>query len=136
MTAAQFRFYRNRAARMLASPARMRVLLAGAARFVDGSGSVPAALEAVRSDVTTGVDLLRCWYRGEYAGVSRASLVILAGALLCLVAPLDLVPDFVPVSGLLDDAAVIAATMSGIREELERFRTWRRAQALPQGAGD
>jgi uncharacterized membrane protein YkvA (DUF1232 family) len=111
------------------------MLLAGAARFVDGAGSVPAALESVRSEVATGVDLLGCWHRGEYPGISRASLVLLAGALLYLIAPLDLVPDFVPVSGLLDDAAVIAAAMSRIQNELEQFRAWRSSGAGRQAPG-
>lgn len=126
MAASRIDVFRSRAARILASPARVRMLLAGATRFVDSRGSVPEAFEAVRSDLATGVDLVGCWYRGEYPGISRASLVLLAGALLYLVTPLDLVPDFVPVSGLLDDAAVIAATMSRIQSELEQFRAWRR----------
>lgn len=125
---ARFDVYRTRAARILASPARLRALLAGAVRFVDGNGSVPAALDAVRSDVATGIDLLASWHRGEYQGISRASLALLAGALLYLVMPLDLVPDIVPVSGLLDDAAVITAVINRLRGEFEQFRMWRQGR--------
>jgi len=125
-----FRWYHNRAARLIASPRQLRALLNGAVALLDGRTSMPAALDAVRSEVRTGVDLLGSWQRGEYQGVSATTLALLAAGLLYLVTPLDLVPDLIPVGGLLDDAAVLVAVVSRVRGELEAFRAWRRDGAL------
>lgn len=40
--------------------------------------------------------------------------VIIAGALAYLVSPIDVIPDFTPVVGLLDDLAVITAAIAQI----------------------
>jgi len=46
--------------------------------------------------------------------VARRHKLMLAGAALYLAMPLDLVPDFLPVVGQLDDAAVIALALRSV----------------------
>ena len=43
-------------------------------------------------------------------------------ALVYLISPIDAVPDFIPVLGLLDDAGVILATVASLAEDIERLR--------------
>lgn len=45
-------------------------------------------------------------------------------ALTYVVAPIDLIPDFIPFIGYLDDAAVVALCIMMIEEDLNRFREW------------
>jgi len=40
--------------------------------------------------------------------------------LLCL--PVDLIPDFIPLVGFIDDAFVIGWTIKNISEELEKYK--------------
>ena len=44
---------------------------------------------------------------GEYKGLSKQTLACMIGALLYCVSPIDVVPDAIPVVGLLDDAFVL-----------------------------
>jgi uncharacterized membrane protein YkvA (DUF1232 family) len=46
--------------------------------------------------------------------VPRASKLLLAGLAAYLASPIDLVPDFVPVAGQLDDALVVALVMRAV----------------------
>ena len=55
----------------------------------------------------------------------KTAIGIVAGTLLYFVAPLDLLPDFLPAVGYIDDFAVIAFAVNAVREEIERFRLWR-----------
>jgi uncharacterized membrane protein YkvA (DUF1232 family) len=48
----------------------------------------------------------------------------LIGAIVYFVNPFDAIPDFIPVIGYLDDAAVIGWVMKTLKDEIERFRAW------------
>jgi len=43
------------------------------------------------------------------------------GALAYFISPIDVIPDYIPIIGLLDDAAVIAATVAYLSSELEKY---------------
>jgi len=56
----------------------------------------------------------------------KASVYVAVGAaLLYFISPIDLVPDFIPVVGLLDDAAVVALVVSAFSSEIERFKAYK-----------
>ena len=38
--------------------------------------------------------------------------------------PADLIPDFIPVIGYLDDAAVVALAVRSVKGDLDAFRAW------------
>lgn len=67
--------------------------------------------------------MLRCWLNGSYRPPASTLLAALA-AVIYLVEPFDLIPDGVPVFGLLDDAALIAAVAKMNLTEISRFRIW------------
>lgn len=50
---------------------------------------------------------------------------MLCGALLYVLSPIDLIPDFIPGIGLLDDAAVFGAMLAAIHEDLQDYKAWR-----------
>jgi len=53
--------------------------------------------------------------------VSKAKKVAAVGALLYFINPFDAIPDFVPLGGFVDDAAVIAAAVTYLRKELKNY---------------
>lgn len=63
---------------------------------------------------------------GRYRAVPVWTLSAAAFALLYVLNPFDLVPDVLPVVGLLDDAAVVSACLSLVEQDLRDYRTWRR----------
>ncbi|HSI69033.1 MAG TPA: YkvA family protein [Gillisia sp.] len=69
--------------------------------------------------------LLRDWYQGRYKDVPWLVISSIGGALLYVLSPIDLIPDFLPVIGYLDDAAVIAALVKYVRVDLADYRKWK-----------
>jgi uncharacterized membrane protein YkvA (DUF1232 family) len=61
---------------------------------------------------------------GAYTGFSVQKLVTIVAAILYLISPLDVIPDFIPVAGYADDAAVIAWVLNSLAEELKGFKSW------------
>ncbi|HLF41390.1 MAG TPA: YkvA family protein [Acidimicrobiia bacterium] len=64
--------------------------------------------------------LIRAYAKGDYRDVSNESMAIIVGAVLYVVSPVDLIPDFLPM-GLLDDATVLAFALRMVKEEIETF---------------
>lgn len=121
------RFARARAERLVEAPGKLADVLGKAARKLAGAaGKNP--LKPLVEDFRAMLGLGKAWARGEYRGIETGDLVLLVGAVVYFLMPLDLVPDFVPISGFLDDAAVITFVVGRIKAELEKFRAWQARQ--------
>jgi uncharacterized membrane protein YkvA (DUF1232 family) len=80
--------------------------------------------KGIRKDVDLLVRLARAWATGKYKDVSVGSVLIVLGALLYLLDPFDVIPDFIPFLGLTDDATVIGLAISRLRHELNKYEDW------------
>jgi uncharacterized membrane protein YkvA (DUF1232 family) len=68
--------------------------------------------------------LLKAWKDGNYRGLSVGTLASLVAALIYVLSPVDLIPDFIPGIGLIDDAAVLAFLLHSMAQDLSAFRRW------------
>lgn len=65
--------------------------------------------------------------RGRYREAPVWTLSAVGVALLYVLNPLDLIPDTLPLLGLVDDAAVVSACLSLVEQDLRTYRRWRQA---------
>jgi uncharacterized membrane protein YkvA (DUF1232 family) len=87
-----------------------------------------AALQKVWDDLLTLTRLLRAWARSEYTTVPWKTLVAVVAALVYFINPFDLIPDFLPTLGLVDDVTLVGLVVASISEDLARFREWEAEQ--------
>lgn len=87
-------------------------------------------MESGRSQLSEAKDtiflfsrLLRAYVRGEYRDIPKEKVLLIIGAFIYLVSPLDALPDFMP-GGLIDDAAIFFWLLNSLRDELAAFREW------------
>jgi uncharacterized membrane protein YkvA (DUF1232 family) len=57
--------------------------------------------------------------------VDKKTYLIVAGALAYAVLPTDIIPDFIPGIGFLDDAFVIGVTVKQLRDEIEKYKRFK-----------
>ena len=100
------------------------------ARRKQASAGSARSLKPVLAELRTILDLLRAWARREYSGVSNANLLLIVGAVVYFLMPVDLVPDIILGLGFADDAAVIAWVVSAVRDELAKFKEFASVEAL------
>ncbi len=112
---------RNRAAEIVRSPDKLREMVAEAREKADSAGGATSPLSGVIEDLKTMFDLLRAVARGNYR-LRKETLILIAGAVLYFVIPIDVIPDFIPVAGFIDDAAVIAWVVKTCKTEIDLFR--------------
>ena len=59
---------------------------------------------------------------------AESALISVVAGPMYFLSPIDAIPDFIPVFGMLDDIAVLAWVMKSLSDELSAFRAWREAQ--------
>lgn len=68
--------------------------------------------------------LIRAYYRGEYRAISVTNLVMIIGAIIYVLNPWDLIPDWIPTLGFVDDATILAFAVQKTREARDDFTSW------------
>ena len=76
------------------------------------------------------VDMIGDYIHGNYKNVPWKSLSAVAGALIYLILPLDVLPDLFPFIGLLDDAFIIGLCIKCFSTDLQQYRAWKYGEAV------
>lgn len=85
-------------------------------------------LTAIWDDLTSLFRIVKSWKSGSYREVPWNTVVLSTGAIVYFLTPIDLVPDVIPVLGLIDDIAVVRWVIGAIRNDLAKFRVWEQSQ--------
>ena len=81
-------------------------------------------LESLFELVNTFARMLRAHLNATYKDTPWRTLALLVAGLLYFVNPFDIVPDFIPVAGLLDDLTFLLLILKSIRKDVDLFREW------------
>ncbi|NMB75939.1 MAG: DUF1232 domain-containing protein [Myxococcales bacterium] len=83
--------------------------------------NVPGRLKKMVNQVRLLFEMIRAYVKKEYREVPWGTIALAAFAIIYFFSPVDLIPDFIPVVGYLDDAAVIALVVKSIQEDLRKY---------------
>ena len=53
---------------------------------------------------------------------SKSTIGLIVAVLAYIISPIDIVPDFIPLAGLLDDAALLTMVLNSIKNDIERYK--------------
>ena len=65
------------------------------------------------------------YVKGNYRSIPRWSIAAITCALLYVLNPFDIVPDFITFIGYLDDAAVVAGCLYLVEQDLKEYKEWK-----------
>ena len=74
------------------------------------------------SDLKLLYELVNDYRKGVYREIPWKSITFIVGTLIYVLTPIDLIPDFIAVFGLSDDAAVVALCLKVINEDLQTYK--------------
>ena len=106
---------------ILTSPSKIDGLLIDVEEKLNGIPKVGGKL----AKIPTFLSFLKCYITKEYSKVPTATIIAITSALLYFLVPSDLMPDFIPLVGYLDDASVISVCTTLISHDLKKFVKWR-----------
>lgn len=82
--------------------------------------------EKYKDQIKLLFEMLRDYKKGNYNDTPWRSVAGITFALLYILNPLDLVPDFIPFIGLLDDLTVFTITLNLIGKDFDNYKMWRK----------
>lgn len=85
--------------------------------------SVNQRLPIVKN-LLTKVKMLYAMLRDKDFAMAWSSKTMVIAGLLYFISPIDLLPDYIPVLGYIDDAFVMSVVMNAIASEIERYKAY------------
>ncbi|MFS8972428.1 YkvA family protein [Streptococcus mitis] len=76
------------------------------------------------------ISLVKNYVQGKYTTVPYGTILAVLSALVYFLSPIDIIPDFIPLAGYLDDMAVVGLCMNMVSIDIETYEKWRQAQGL------
>jgi len=80
-------------------------------------GKVVAYVKLVIRMITNSVS-------GRYPDLPWQTLIMIVAGLLYFIAPLDAIPDFIPIAGLVDDVTILAWLGKSFSDDLAKYKEW------------
>jgi uncharacterized membrane protein YkvA (DUF1232 family) len=77
------------------------------------------------ADLKLLFSVIHDYLKGEYRRVPFWTIAAIAAALLYVLNPFDLIPDFIPGIGFVDDALIIGACLALIERDLQIYKDWK-----------
>lgn len=126
---AVFNVFISRATKLLGKPFLVLTTLNEVADKLADEKSKEHKFKQLFSSAFTMVRLVRSYASGEYRAIKTGTIISGLAVLLYVLSPIDLIPDFIPVLGWLDDLSLISWFVGKFRGELTSFRDWEARQA-------
>ena len=76
------------------------------------------------------ISLVKNYVQGKYTTVPYGTILGVLSALVYVLTPIDIFPDFIPLAGYLDDMAVVGLCMNMVKTDIEAYHKWRQSQGL------
>lgn len=121
---AVFNIFIGRATQLLGRPFKVVTVLNEVANKLSSKESKTNKFRQLFEVALTLVRLVRSYISGEYREISTSTIISGLAVLLYVLSPIDLVPDFIPVLGFLDDLSLVSWFVGKFQGEIVRFREW------------
>ncbi len=72
----------------------------------------------------------------RYTKVPTATVLTLLGAVLYFAAPIDIIPDFIPLIGHMDDMSVFMFVRDAAKVDIKKYKKWKKQNEIPATDGE
>ena len=121
---ALFKKFLGTAEGYIRQPTRMKTLLTDAYKKASDKNDVGTLAHEAWETLQTMFRLIKSSMAGDYTGVPGTTIAAAVAVLIYFLSPIDLIPDFIPVLGLLDDVALVAWFSTTLKGEMDKFQEW------------
>lgn len=120
-----FRVALNQARKLISNPAKARKVMNKALKKSNRVKGDQGLVASLKENVILFFSMLADFFSGKYRGLPLKSGVKILAALLYFVFLIDLIPDFLAVIGIVDDAAVLAWVINSLGADIDDYKAWK-----------
>lgn len=123
--------YEGRAKRILSDKSKLNSLVdAATEKILHTIGDNQKLSEGI-AKIKLIIRMVKAYATGTYRQIPWKTLISFVGGLVYFITPTDLIPDFIPVVGMLDDITVILWLVRSFADSIRDFEEWERDRAIP-----
>ncbi len=119
---------KSKASHILSNKEKLEEVLAASKNRLSELNIENSKLKKLGTNLRLFLRMIKAYARGLYKEIPWKSMVAIVGGVLYFLMPLDLVPDFIPFTGFLDDFTVIMLISNAFQQDIEQFETWEQQQ--------
>jgi uncharacterized membrane protein YkvA (DUF1232 family) len=97
----------------------------GLKKIKELEGKIPKVLKEIWDDIKMMIYMITDYVKGNYQNVNWKTIAAITGAIIYFLSPIDLIPDFIPIVGYLDDLTVIKIALNMIKEDFDKYKNWK-----------
>ncbi len=103
------------------SPDDIEDLLHKKEKFYEKTRKTPGSFSKMINQLKLLFEMIMAYWNQEYREIPWSTIAASLFAVLYFITPVDLVPDFIPVLGYVDDATVVALTIKLIQDDMKKY---------------
>ena len=69
--------------------------------------------------------LIKDYWKGEYRDVSLGSIAVFVLTIVYVLSPIDILSDFIPLLGQIDDAVILLCCVYLLEKDLKKYHDWK-----------
>ena len=69
--------------------------------------------------------LSKDYWNGSYRDVSITGILVFVAAIIYVISPVDVIADYLPILGQIDDALVLLACLYVLEKDLYKYQEWK-----------
>ena len=125
------RYHKSRAEDYFHNPDKTRLLYEEAVKKANADDNPQAAQADSWLRTKAFFRMLKAYAKGEYTSIPWGSFLLFAGAILYFISPIDLLVDWVPVAGYIDDVVVVVFVIRQFKRDIDTFIFWEESRKHP-----
>lgn len=119
----------NKAKEVAKDRNRMSSVVSNAKEKIQRVANNSEELQEFRSKLEVLLRMAKSHISGEFKAFSWRTILLIIFGLLYFIAPLDVIPDFLPALGYSDDVSIIYFIFQKLSADIERYNEWELSQA-------
>lgn len=104
----------------------------GKSKEIQNRFRMRSPLSRFAEDARLLLAFVKDYWAGNYRKAPYGIIAAVVFVLLYVFNPLDVMPDFLPLIGVVDDAAIMGASLMALERDLHKYRTWKQSTSSPR----